>query len=117
MATVGASHKEVQYITVLFLHEFKTSKRICTGQGLCLRITYASNQAQATHRGPQDMAGQGLVGPALPSGPSRLSGQELLAPPSLHVHFGHPSLPWVQGTHRVLVLQVCPSLLWFLATQ
>lgn len=52
MATVGASHKEVQYITVLFLHEFKTSKRICTGQGLCLRITYASNQAQATHRGP-----------------------------------------------------------------
>ena len=30
---------------------------------------------------PQDMAGQGLVGPALPSGPSRLSGQELLAPP------------------------------------
>lgn len=30
---------------------------------------------------PQGMAGQGLVGLALPSGPSLLSGQELLAPP------------------------------------
>lgn len=31
---------------------------------------------------PQGMAGQGPVGPALPSGPSLLSGLELLAPPA-----------------------------------